>query len=136
MTLALDIAVSAALVIGGVFGLIGSFGLLKLRGAMQRLHAPTKATTVGVGSVLIASALHSAVTTGAVSWHEVLVTVFLFLTAPLTALYLAKVHLLTTPAADLPPTGTPRGWANVDAPSDGTPNGPSTGPSTGPSADI
>lgn len=116
MSLALELLISAALVIGGVFGLIGSFGLLKLRGAMQRLHAPTKATTVGVGSVLIASALDSVLTTGAASWHEILVTAFLFLTAPLTALYLAKVHLLTTPRADLPPTGTPRDWAHHDAP--------------------
>ena len=116
MTLTLEIFVSTALVIGGVFGLIGSYGLLKLQGAMQRLHAPTKATTVGVGSVLIASAVGSIATTGAASWHEILVTAFLFLTAPLTALYLAKVHLLTTPPADLPATGTPRDWASRDAP--------------------
>ena len=43
--------------ISGVFGLVGSYGLLKLRDPMQRLHAPTKATTVGVGAVLIASVL-------------------------------------------------------------------------------
>jgi len=113
---ALELVIAAALVIGGVFGLIGSFGLLKLRGAMQRLHAPTKATTVGVGSALIASALDSVMTTGIASWHEILVTLFLFLTAPLTALYLAKVHLLTKPPADLPPTGTDRGWSNSDSP--------------------
>ena len=113
MTDPFELLISAALVVGGIFGLIGSFGLLKLRGAMQRLHAPTKATTVGVGCALIGSALHGALTTG-ISWHEVLVTAFLFLTAPLTALYLAKVHLLTTPPADLPPTGTPRDWANRD----------------------
>lgn len=116
MTTALDIAISAFLIIGGVFGLIGSFGLLKLRGAMQRLHAPTKATTVGVGAALIASALHGIVARDAFSWHEVLVTAFLFLTAPLTALFLAKVHLLTTPPDVLPPTGTPRDWSSRDAP--------------------
>jgi len=116
MNLALEILISAALVIGAVFGLIGSFGLLKLRGAMQRLHAPTKATTVGVGAVLIASAVSVYAATGVASWHEVLITGFLLLTAPLTALYLAKAHLLTTPPGDLPPTGTPRGWSNRDAP--------------------
>ena len=116
MNLILELLISAALVVGGVFGLIGSFGMLKLRGAMQRLHAPTKATTVGVGSALIASAVSVLATTGVASWHEALVTAFLFLTAPVTALYLAKTHLLTTPPADLPPTGTPRGWSNSDAP--------------------
>ncbi len=116
MNLILELLIAAALILGGIFGLIGSFGLLKLRGAMQRLHAPTKATTVGVGSVLIASAVSVLATTGVVSWHEVLVTIFLFLTAPLTALYLAKTHILSTPPADLPPTGTPRGWSNSDTP--------------------
>jgi hypothetical protein len=38
---------------GGLFGLIGSFGLMRLKDRMQRLHAPTKATTVGVGTALI-----------------------------------------------------------------------------------
>lgn len=114
MNLALEILISALLVLGGVFGLIGSFGLLKLRGAMQRLHAPTKATTLGVGGVLIASAIGVLARSGSPSWHEVLVTAFLFLTAPLTALYLAKVHLLAIPPADLPPTGTPHDWASRD----------------------
>ena len=45
----LDLILSALLVIGGLFGLLGSFGLLKLRDTMQRLHAPTKASTLGVG---------------------------------------------------------------------------------------
>ena len=116
MTIVFDILISTALIIGGIFGLIGSFGLLKLRGAMQRLHAPTKASTVGVGAVLIAAAVSSSLTTGAASWHELLVTAFLFLTAPLTALYLSKVHMLTIPPADLPPTGTARDWASRDAP--------------------
>ena len=61
----LELIMSALLVIGGIFGLIGSYGLLRLKDAMQRLHAPTKASTVGLGAVLIASAIAAA------SWHEV-----------------------------------------------------------------
>lgn len=93
MSMVAEGLIAALLVISGLFGLIGSFGLLKLRGAMQRLHAPTKATTVGVGAALIASALYGLWLTGQASWHEILVMGFLFLTAPISALHLAKLHL-------------------------------------------
>lgn len=115
MTLLLDLLITAALVIGGAFALIGSYGLLRLKDPFQRLHAPTKGSTLGVGAVLIASALaHLARGQGA-SWHEVLVTLFIFLTAPLTALYLARVHLhQARPKPELPGPATASGWANSD----------------------
>lgn len=110
MTLAVEILISALLIIGGIFGLIGSFGLLKLRDPMQRLHAPTKATTVGVGASLIAAALTTLWQTEATSWQGVMVATFLFLTAPLSGLMLAKAHRhLSRP--ELPPTGTDAPWA-------------------------
>ena len=120
MTMIVEIAIAALLVIGGLFGLIGSYGMLRLRNPMQRLHAPTKATTVGVGSALIASALSHLWVTSTLSWHEVLVAIFLFMTAPLSALYLAKAHLNSTVNRnDLPPTGTDSDWAGFEpAPKD------------------
>ena len=53
-----EIAVTVFLVIAGLFGLVGSYGLVRLPDPMSRLHAPTKATTLGVGGVLIASILY------------------------------------------------------------------------------
>lgn len=115
MSLAVDILISALLIIGGSFGLIGSFGLLKLREPMQRLHAPTKATTVGVGASLIAAALTLLWQTGSANWQGVMVAAFLFLTAPLSGLMLAKAHRhLSRP--DLPPTGTKAPWAGETPP--------------------
>lgn len=111
MTALAENLIALLLIIGGTFALIGSFGLLKLRDALQRLHAPTKATTVGVGSTLIASALDLYWSRGILGWQEVLVAVFLFITAPMTALYLAKVHLHQRGAADLPASATGREWA-------------------------
>ena len=112
MTLLADYAIAALLVLGGAFGLIGSFGLLKLKDPMQRLHAPTKATTIGVGAALVASALDLVMLGQGVTWQEVLVAVFLFLTAPLSALYLAKTHLARSiDRKSLPPTGTKADWA-------------------------
>ena len=43
------------LVVGGVFGVVGGWGLVRLPDPMTRLHAPTKAATLGVGAVLVAS---------------------------------------------------------------------------------
>ena len=110
-----DYTLSALLILGGVFALVGSYGLLKLRDTMQRLHAPTKATTIGVGSALIASMAYFWVYEGRVSWHELLITLFLFLTAPITANFIAKAQLLRAiKPADLPPTGVGTKWATFD----------------------
>ena len=49
------ILVAALLVVGGIFTLVGAIGLLRFPDFYMRLHAPTKATTLGVGGVLLAS---------------------------------------------------------------------------------
>ena len=59
MTLFYEILIVFFLAVSGIFGIVGSFGLVKLPDPMSRLHAPTKATTLGVGGVLLASMLHS-----------------------------------------------------------------------------
>lgn len=110
-----EILVSALLVIGGLFALVGSYGLLKLRDTMQRLHAPTKASTVGVGSALIASMIYFLVFEGKISWHELLITLFLFLTAPITANFIAKAQMhRSVREEDLPKTGVGSDWATYD----------------------
>jgi multicomponent K+:H+ antiporter subunit G len=116
-----DFLITLFLVIAGIFGLIGSFGLIKLTDPMARLHAPTKATTLGVGGVLIASMLSALFDHGVLSMHELLITLFLFLTAPITAHFIAKVHLhQSVPRGDLPPTGTGAPWAGEPEPAGST----------------
>ncbi|AVO38611.1 Na+/H+ antiporter subunit G [Pukyongiella litopenaei] len=115
----LEILIAASLLISGFFGLVGSYGLIKLGDPMSRLHAPTKATTLGVGGVLIASMLYSVAAYGYLSLHELLISLFLFLTAPVTAYFIAKMHLhLVVPEADLPPPGEDRRWAVHDLPAE------------------
>ena len=53
----LEAIVSALVLIGAVFTLIGSLGLLRMPDFFTRLHGPSKATTIGIGSLLVASAL-------------------------------------------------------------------------------
>lgn len=112
-----EILISAFIVVSGVFGLIGSFGLVKLGDAAQRLHAPTKATTVGVGGALIASMLYFLLVEDSFSFHELLITLFLFLTAPLTASFIAKVFIVRNfRRKDLPEPEGDCGWAVYDDP--------------------
>lgn len=89
----LEIVLSLLIIIGGFFTLVGSLGLFKLRDFYMRLHGPTKASTLGVGAVLLASALHFSIKTGDISLHEILVTLFLFITAPVSAHLMAKAAL-------------------------------------------
>ena len=85
--------IAALLVTGGLFTLIGAIGMLRFKDFYMRLHAPTKATTLGVGGVLIASALYFTVRGPGFSVHEFLITLFLFLAAPVAAHLLAKAAL-------------------------------------------
>ena len=105
------------LVVSGIFGLVGSFGLIKLKDSLQRLHAPTKATTLGVGGVLLGSMSFFYLVEGKVSFHELLITLFLFLTAPITANFIAKTYMQDKiRRKDLPETGREYGWALYDHP--------------------
>lgn len=106
---------SILILIGAFFLLVGSFGLAKLPDTMRRLHAPTKATTLGIGSLLIASMVYFAGTAGGLSFHELLITLFLFLTAPVSAHMIAKVHILRNKEKrkTLPETGSAAEWATL-----------------------
>ena len=60
MNFVYELLMVALLAVGCVFVLVGSFGLVKLSDFFKRLHGPTKATTLGVGCILIASIGHHA----------------------------------------------------------------------------
>jgi multicomponent K+:H+ antiporter subunit G len=98
----LDLLISALLIVGAVFALIGSWALAKLGDFYKRLHGPSKATTLGVGCVLVGSALWFAFN-GQPSLHELLITLFLFLTAPVSAHLLVLAALKHDRSARPPP---------------------------------
>jgi len=81
------------ILLGSFFTLVGSIGLFKLPDFYMRLHGPTKASTLGVGAILFASAIHFSLNTDGVSLHETLVTLFLFITAPVSAHLMAKAAI-------------------------------------------
>ena len=115
MTLIYEILIVFFLVVSGFFGIVGSYGLVKLPDPMSRLHAPTKATTLGVGGVLLASMLHSVLIEGQLSLHELLITLFLFLTAPITAHFIAKAHIhRQVKTNELPHPAGDQHWASLN----------------------
>ncbi|MDX1351801.1 MAG: Na+/H+ antiporter subunit G [Thiomicrorhabdus sp.] len=85
------------IIIGAFFTLVGSIGLYKLPDFYMRLHGPTKASTLGVGAILIASVIYFSLNRDSLSLHEILVTLFLFITAPIGAHLMAKsaIHIST-----------------------------------------
>ena len=113
----IEALVAVSIVIGGVFIFVGSWGLIRLPNLMTRLHGPSKATTLGVGGCLIASMIHLSATAGQVSIQEVLITAFLFVTAPVTAHFITKAHMHTEvdPERDLPKPDGPSGWCTFES---------------------
>ena len=90
----LEVLLAVLLLTGGLFALVGSLGLLRFPDFFMRLHAPTKATTLGVGGLLLAS-MAAAWWRGETGAPELMITLFLFITAPVSANLMAKaaIHL-------------------------------------------
>lgn len=102
----LDITMAVLLLTGAGFALLGSWGLAKLSTFTRRLHGPSKATTLGVGCVLASSALWFGFQ-GEASGRELLVALFLMLTAPVSALLLMQAARDLDPSIDPPPQPPP-----------------------------
>ena len=86
--------VALILMISSCFIMISGIGLVRLPDLFMRLHAPTKASTLGMGSLLLASMLFAA-QHGRFGLAELLITLFSFITAPVSANLLAQaaIHL-------------------------------------------
>ena len=130
MSPVLDVVLTALLAIGSFFVLVGSLGLVKLSDFLKRLHGPTKATTLGVGCILVASiGYHAWLGDGlALGLREILITVFLFITAPISAHLMARAALALAPdqRPPLPDGETPEAPA-VPEPGEGSSGGDGDG---------
>jgi multicomponent K+:H+ antiporter subunit G len=80
------------LLVAAFFSLVGAIGLVRLPDFFMRLHAPTKASTLGVGGVLLASMILAAAQ-GRAGFAELLITLFVFVTAPVSANMMAQAAL-------------------------------------------
>jgi multicomponent K+:H+ antiporter subunit G len=107
MALWVEILVSLLLILGSLFVLIGALGLYRLPDFFMRLHGPTKATTRGVGGVVMASLVFFSADRDGLSLHELLISLFLFISAPVSAYMLAKAAVLQQLPLDRKTRGTP-----------------------------
>ncbi|MEI2557498.1 Na+/H+ antiporter subunit G [Acinetobacter pittii] len=92
MQFTIEIIVSVFLVFGAFFMLVGSIGMVRLPDLFMRLHAPTKSSTLGLGSFLIASMIFFAFQ-GRFGFAELLITLLAFITAPVSANLIAQAAL-------------------------------------------
>lgn len=89
----LEIIISALILIGGFFTLLGSIGLARLPDVFSRMHGPVKATTLGVGSIVVASLINVQADDPGFGARELAIVLFLFITAPVSAHLLSKAAL-------------------------------------------
>lgn len=85
-----EMIASLLLLVGGIFIVIGALGMVKLPDFYTRLHAPTKATTLGIGCILVASMGLHALRGQGFTIQELVISMFLFITAPVSAYMIAK----------------------------------------------
>ncbi len=95
MANALEILTAVLLLIGGGFVLVGSIGLARLPDIFTRLHAPTKATTLGLGAIIVAIMIHETARGDKPELAEMAISLFLFMTAPVVAHLLSKAAIKT-----------------------------------------
>lgn len=83
-----DLALALLMLVGAAFALIAAIGLVRLPDVYTRMHAASKAGTLGSGVLLIALALADG--TGGTASRALAGVVFFLLTAPISAHLLAK----------------------------------------------
>jgi multicomponent Na+:H+ antiporter subunit G len=79
----IDALTSIILVVGSLFCLLAGVGMLRLPDTLTRMHAATKAGTLGAGLILIAEAVFYRDT--GITLRALAAIVFLLLTAPVAA---------------------------------------------------
>lgn len=92
------VALPAALLLitGGLLTLVGSIGLLRLPNFFMRIHSVSMGNTLGVGCVLVASMLIASAVAHRPVIHELLITLFVVFTAPITAIVLMQAAIRRT----------------------------------------
>jgi multicomponent K+:H+ antiporter subunit G len=84
------IPVALLLFLGASIILIGALGLLRLPTFYQRIHGPAISITLGAGCVLLASMLYFTVAQSRLVVHEVIIAVFLLMTAPVVSMLIMR----------------------------------------------
>lgn len=87
------ITVALLLLAGAMAALLGSIGLLRLKTFYERVHAPTLGTSFGTLLICLASIVCFSVLRSRPSVHEILIVIFITLTAPVSFMLLGRATL-------------------------------------------
>jgi multicomponent K+:H+ antiporter subunit G len=98
-----EATVAALLLVGAFFLVVGAIGFVRFPDFFMRQQAPAKSSTLGVGGVLAASIV-AQWAEGGPALREILIGLFLLVTAPVSAHLLAQaaLHLEAPSIAPLP----------------------------------
>ena len=99
------VPVAVLLVLGGLITVLGTLGMLRLQSFYQRIHGPAITIALGAGCILIASMLYFTVTQSRLVIHELLISVFVLMTAPVVSMLImrAAVYRDLRAARDIDP---------------------------------
>ncbi|MFB6119532.1 MAG: monovalent cation/H(+) antiporter subunit G [Halobacteriaceae archaeon] len=90
------VLVTALVAIGAFFTTVGTIGLLRLPNVFNRMHATSKATTLGAASIFLAGAVRFGISGAGVT--SLVGVVFLFITAPTGAHMISRsAHRMGVP---------------------------------------
>jgi len=84
------LAVALLLILGASIVLVGALGLLRLPTFYQRIHGPAITVTLGAGCLLLASMLYFTVAQSRPVIHEVIISVFILMTAPVVSMTIMR----------------------------------------------
>lgn len=84
------------LVCGGLLCLLSAIGLLKMPTFYMRMHSPSMGNTLGTGCILIASIVVSSALASRPVLHELLITLFMVMTAPVSAMLIMRAAIYRT----------------------------------------
>ena len=102
------IPTAAFLLAGAALALIGSLGLLRLRGFYERVHAPTLGTTLATVCIGIASMIYFSALESRPVLHELLIVIFGVVTTPISLMILVRAAVFRDPSqyrSSFPSTG-------------------------------
>lgn len=89
----LALSIAFLVMLGATLTLIGAIGFLRLKNFYDRLHAPTLATSWGMGGVVLGSLLLASQVEGRIILHELVIALAILITAPVTLMLLGRAAL-------------------------------------------
>ena len=85
--------VGALVIIGALITLLGSLGLVRLKGYFERVHSPSIIATLGCWCIMHATVLFFSVMEQRLALHALLIAVFISVTVPITTIFLMRAAL-------------------------------------------